>query len=80
VAWGSTPSLLTTWTDQISFGHLICDGINTDGGYVLASRVSVDFSEGDLLQFFYDISVLFIRVLRFQVIAAQQLVATLWLA
>ena len=35
----------------IAFG-LICDGINADGGYVLASRVSVDFSEGDLLQFF----------------------------
>jgi hypothetical protein len=30
--------------------HLICDGINADGGYVLASRVSVDFSESDLLQ------------------------------
>jgi hypothetical protein len=44
--------MLTPWTDQVSFGHLICDGINTDGGYVLASRLSVDFSEGDLLQFF----------------------------
>ncbi|MGC1316758.1 MAG: hypothetical protein WA866_08985, partial [Pseudolabrys sp.] len=36
----------------IAFDHLICDGINTDRGYVLASQVSVDFSEGDLLQFF----------------------------
>jgi hypothetical protein len=27
----------------IAFDHLICDGINADGGYVLASRVSVDF-------------------------------------
>jgi hypothetical protein len=45
-----------------AFGQLICDGINTDGGHVLAFRVSVDFSESDLLQFF--------------VIAAQQLVAT----
>ena len=35
------------------FRHLICDGINTDGGYVLASRVSVGFPESDLLQFFY---------------------------
>jgi hypothetical protein len=38
---------------SIAFDHLICDGINADGGYVLASRVSVDFSESDLLQFFY---------------------------
>jgi hypothetical protein len=37
----------------IAFDHLICDGINADGGYVLASRVSVDFPESDLLQFFY---------------------------
>jgi hypothetical protein len=37
----------------IAFDHLICDGINADGGYVLASRVSADFSESDLLQFFY---------------------------
>jgi hypothetical protein len=36
----------------IAFG-LICDGINADGGYVLASRVSVGFPESDLLQFFY---------------------------
>ena len=36
----------------------------------------MDFSEGDLLQFFYRFSVLFIRILRFHVIAAQQLVAT----
>ena len=50
---GSTPSPLTTWTDQFAFGHLICDGINADGGYVLASRVSVDFPESNLLQFFY---------------------------
>ena len=49
---GSTPSLLTTWTDQFAFDHLICDGINADGGYVLASRVSVDFPESDFLQFF----------------------------
>jgi hypothetical protein len=33
----------------IAFDHLICDGINTDGGYVLASRVSVDFPESDLV-------------------------------
>jgi hypothetical protein len=45
------PSLLTAWTDQVSFGHLICDGY-TDGGYVIASRVSVDFSDGNLLQLF----------------------------
>ena len=31
----------------IAFDHLICDGINADGGYVLASRVSVDFPESD---------------------------------
>ena len=37
----------------IAFNHVICDGINADGGYVLASRVSVDFPESDLLQFFY---------------------------
>ncbi len=37
----------------IAFDHLICDGINADGGYVLASRVSVDFSESDLIQSFY---------------------------
>src|SRR3981081_1743301 len=37
----------------IAFNHVICDGINADGGYVLASRVSVDFLESDLLQFFY---------------------------
>jgi hypothetical protein len=69
-ASGSTPSLLTTWTDQFAFGRLICDEINTDGGYVLASRVSVDFSESDLLQFFA------IDLLQFFAIAAQQLVAT----
>src|SRR5882757_8436775 len=74
---GSTPSLLTTWTDQFAFGHLICDGRNADGGCVLASRVSVDFPESDLLQFFCRYQLLFIRVLRFHVIAAQQLVATL---
>jgi hypothetical protein len=64
----------------LSFGDLICDGINTDGGYVLASRVSVDFSEAVYLSSSVDISVLFIRVLRFHVIAAQQLVATSSLA
>ena len=37
----------------IAFDHLICDGINADGGYVLASGVSVDFPESDLLQFFH---------------------------
>jgi hypothetical protein len=37
----------------IAFDHLICDGINADGGYVLASRVSMDFPESDLLQFCY---------------------------
>jgi hypothetical protein len=36
-----------------TFDHLICDGINVGGGYVLASRVSVDFPESDLLQLFY---------------------------
>jgi hypothetical protein len=76
VAWGLTPSLLTTWTDQVSFGHLI-RGVNTDGGYVIASRVSVDFPESDLLQFYCRYQLLFVRVLRFHVIAAQQLVATL---
>jgi hypothetical protein len=40
---GSTPSLLRTWTDQLLFDHLICDGIHADGGHVLACRVSVDF-------------------------------------
>src|SRR5712664_483637 len=34
----------------IAFG-LICDGINADGGYILASRCG--FPESDLLQFFY---------------------------
>jgi hypothetical protein len=29
----------------IAFDHLICDGINADGGYVLASRVSVDLTQ-----------------------------------
>jgi hypothetical protein len=42
---------LRPWTDQVSFGHLICDGIIPTAD-VLASRVSVDFSEGNLLQFF----------------------------
>ena len=44
---------VTKLADQLLFDHLICDGINADGGYVLASRVSVDFPESDLLQFFY---------------------------
>jgi len=56
-ALGSTPSPLTTWTDQLSFGHLICDGINADGGYTLASRVSADFPESDLLQFLVLLSI-----------------------
>ena len=51
-------------------------GINADGGYVLASRVSVDFPESDLLQFFYRYQRLVHTVLRFHVIAAQQPVAT----
>ena len=33
----------------IAFDHLICDGINANGGYVLASRESMDFAESDLL-------------------------------
>src|SRR5258708_37552566 len=37
---------------RFAFDHLIGDGINTDGGYALASRVSVDLFEGDLLQLF----------------------------
>ncbi len=69
---GSTPS----GDRPIAFDHLICDGINADGGYVLASRVSVDFPESDLLQFFYRYQRLVHTVLRFHVIAAQQLVAT----
>jgi hypothetical protein len=44
---------VTKLADKLLFDHLICDGINADGGYVLASRVSVDFPESDLLQFFY---------------------------
>jgi hypothetical protein len=73
------PSLLTTWTDQVYFGHLICDGIDTDGGYVLPSRVSVDFSDGNLLQL-SEYQRLVHTGSRFHVVAAQQLVATLWLA
>src|ERR1700680_679179 len=37
----------------IAFDHLICDGINADGGYALAFRVSVDFPESGLLQSFH---------------------------
>jgi hypothetical protein len=50
---GSTPSPLYDLDRPIAFDHIICDGIHADGGYVLASRVSVDFPESDLLQFFY---------------------------
>jgi hypothetical protein len=41
----------------IAFDHLICDGINADGGYTLASRVSADFPESDLLQFLVLLSI-----------------------
>jgi hypothetical protein len=33
------------------FRSLICDGMNTDGGYVLAPRVSADFAD-NLLHFY----------------------------
>jgi hypothetical protein len=41
----------------IAFDHLISDGINADGGYTLASRVSADFPESDLLQFLVLLSI-----------------------